>query len=77
MGPDDLAVGEVHVFQVGEVGVGRVLAVGHAGLDVDDDRVLQFDGEVMLLGAGGRGAVPLQAALGEALAGGEGGVDQR
>lgn len=77
MGPDDLAVGEVDVFEVGEVRHARVLAVGHARLDVDDDGVLQFDGEVVLLGAGGRGAVLLQAALAEALAGGEGVEDQR
>ncbi|MOA02354.1 hypothetical protein D3C78_1218020 [compost metagenome] len=77
MGPDDLAVGEVDVFQVGEVRHVRILAVRHARLHVDDDGVLQFDGEVVLLGTGGGGAVPLQAALGQALAGGEGVEQQR
>src|SRR5690606_5832814 len=77
VGPDDLAVGEVDVLQVGEVGHVRILAVGHARLHVDDHRVLQLDGEVVLLGAGGRGAVPLQAALVQALAGGQGVEEQR
>ncbi|SST15002.1 Uncharacterised protein [Acinetobacter baumannii] len=77
MGPGDLAVGEVHVFQVGEVGVARVLAVVHVVLDVDDDRVFQDGGVVVLLGAGGGGAVPLDLDLGQALAGGQGGQQQR
>src|SRR3546814_12308701 len=36
VGPDDLAVGEVHVFQMSEMGHVRVLAVGHARLHVDE-----------------------------------------
>ena len=74
---DVLAVGEVHVFQMGEVRHVRVLAVGHARLHVDDHRIFQFDGEVVFLGAGRRGAIPLQAALVQALAGRQGVEDQR
>src|SRR5690554_1010694 len=76
VGPDDLAVGEIHIFQVGEVRQGRILAVGHARLHVDDDGVFQLDGEVVLLGAGGGGAVPFQTALVQTLAGGQG-VEQQ
>ena len=39
--------------------------------------IFQFDGEVVLLSTGGGGAVPLQAALVQALAGGQGVEDQR
>src|SRR5690606_10198351 len=77
VGPDDLAVGEVDVFQMGEVCLAGVLAVGHARLHVDDHGVFQLDGEVVLLGAGGRGAIPLQAALVQAFAGGQGVEEQR
>src|SRR5690606_20253096 len=76
VGPDDLAVGEIHIFQVGEVRQRRILAVGHARLHVDDDGVFQFDGEVVLLGAGGGGAIPFQTALVQTLAGGQG-VEQQ
>ena len=76
MSPDDLAVGEVHVFQMSEVGHVRILAVGHARLHVDDYRVFQFDGEVVFLSTGRRRAVPLQAALVQSLAGSQGVKDQ-
>jgi aryl-alcohol dehydrogenase-like predicted oxidoreductase len=35
----------------GEMRVVRVLAIGHARLDVDDGRPFEFDGEVVLLRA--------------------------
>jgi hypothetical protein len=48
VGPGDFAVGELHFFQVREVGVRRVLAVVHFVVDGDDDRVFQFGGVVVL-----------------------------
>ena len=77
VGPGDFAVGEFHVFQVREVRVRRVLAVVHVVLDVDDDRVFKFGGEVVLLGTGSRGAEPLDFDLGQALAGGQRSHQQR
>ncbi|MNP50389.1 hypothetical protein D3C76_1446510 [compost metagenome] len=52
--------------------VRRVLAVVHVVLDIDDDRVFQGGGVVVLLGAGRRGAVPLDFDLGQTLTGGQG-----
>ena len=67
MGPGDFSVSEFHVFQVREVRVRRVLAVVHVVLDVDDDGVFKFGGEVMLLRARSRSAVPLDRDLGQTL----------
>ena len=77
VGPDDFAVGEVHVFQVSEVRHVRVLAVRHTRLHVNDHGIFQLDGEVVLLSTGGGSAVPLQTALGQTLTGGQGVEDQR
>ena len=69
MRPGDLAVGEMHVLQMREMRVAWVLAVVHVVFDIDDDRVFQGGGVVMLLGAGRRGAVPLDLDLSKHLTG--------
>lgn len=69
---DDFAVGHEDVFKMGEVRLSRVLAVGHVGLDVHDDGVFELDGEVVLHGSRGRGAVELHLDLGQFFAAGQG-----
>src|SRR5690606_37970272 len=71
IGPADLTVGESHIFQMGEVGLGRILRVRHVSLDVDNNGILQLHREVVLLSAGSRGAVPLDVALGQTLTTGQ------
>ncbi|MOA29037.1 hypothetical protein D3C78_1500240 [compost metagenome] len=77
MGPGDFAVGELHFFQVREVRVRRVLAVVHFVVDGDDDRVFQFGGVVVLLGALSRSTEPLDNDFAHALAGGQSSLQQR
>src|SRR5471032_1684462 len=76
VGTGDFTVGELHFFQVREVGVRRILAVVHFVVDGDDDRVFQFGGVVVLLGTLSRSAVPLDNDFAHALAGSQGGLQQ-
>jgi len=65
---DDLAIVKLHVFQVGEVGLGRESwAFGMLRLYVTMIAVLQFVGEVVPPGCGGRGAETTPTKLLQAL----------
>ena len=63
MGPGNTTVAERDVFQVGEMGHARVLAIRHVGFDVHDDGIFQLDGVIVFLGAGRRSAVPFDYAF--------------
>ena len=71
MGPGDFAIAERDIFQLREMRLIRILAVGHPTCYIGDDRVFQFNGKIMLLGSRFARAVPFELACGQSLAGGE------
>ncbi len=75
--PGYLAVGQGHGYQLREISAGRVLAVGHAAVDVDDGGVFQDGREEVLLLALDRRAVPLKFNLWQHFAGSQSVVHQR
>lgn len=77
MVPGDLAIREMHVFQMGKVRVRRILAVEHVVLDFDDDCVEQDSGEIMFLGASSRGAHPVDSDFVQQFSASEGVLEQR
>src|SRR5690554_2523042 len=75
--PGYLAVGQGNGYQLGEVSVGSVLAVGHVAVDVDDGGIFQDGGEEVLLLAFYGSAVPLELYFRQHFAGSQGVVHQR
>ena len=77
VGLDNLAIREGDIFQVREVLLRGILAVGHVRSDVHNDGVFKRDGEVMLHRASGGSAVELHFHLGQALSCGQSAEQQR
>nr|POW25138.1 hypothetical protein PB20LOC_03678 [Pectobacterium parmentieri] len=75
--PVDFAVGQRDFNQLGVVQLGRVLAVWHLAVNVNDGGIGQHGREEVLLFAFYRGAIPLQGDGWQHFAGGEGVVHQR
>ena len=75
--PVNLAVSKRDLDKLGEVRLGRVLAVGHLTVDVDYGGIGQHGREEVLLLTFHGGAEPLQGHFRQHLAGGQGVVHQR
>ena len=75
--PGDFAVRKMHIFQMSEVQIVRVLAVVHVALDINDNRVFKCGGVVILLVAISRGSIPLNNDFSHTFTGGQCGKQKR
>lgn len=75
--PGDFAVRKMHIFQMSEVQIVRVLAVVHVALDINDNRVFKCGGVVILLVAITRVSIPLNNDFSHTFTGGQCGKQKR